>query len=161
MSDQTPTPLTAPAEASRVDWTVVAMHVLVPLIVAWQITALLADEWSVTLFAALVPLLAIGLRPAVWGIASGMRSQDPPRRHAYLERRDNAANVSLVTMAGAGLAVMDVFRLPGAPYWLNQPNAGLVLAAIAVFLVWLATHARIPAEVKAGWKDLLGSKGRD
>jgi len=159
VSDQAPTPLTAPAEASRVDWTVVAMHVLVPLIVAWQLTAFLSEEWSVTLFAAFVPLLGIGLRPAVWWIASGMRSQDPPRRCAYLERRDNAANVSLVTMAGTGLAVMDVFKLPGAPHWLNQPSAGLVLAAIAVYLVWLATHARIPAEVKAGWKDLLGMKG--
>jgi hypothetical protein len=160
VSDPAPTRLAAPAESSF-DWTVVSMHALVPLVVAWQFTALLGEEWSVTLFAAFVPLLGIGLRPAVWGIASGMRSQDPPRRRAYLERRDNAANVSLVTMAGTGLAVMDVFKLPGAPYWLNQPNAGLVLAAVAVYLIWLATHARIPAEVKAGWKDLLGPKGHD
>jgi hypothetical protein len=78
----------------------------------------------------------------------------------YLERRDNAASISLVTMAGLGLAIMDVFKLPGSPYWTNQPNAGLVLAAVAVYLVWLATYASVPDEVKAGMGADSHTEGR-
>ncbi len=77
----------------------------------------------------------------------------------YVERRDNAANVSLVTMSGLGLALMDVLSLPGRPHWTNQPSAGLLLAAIAVYLVWLATYANVPREVKEGWAELIGWKG--
>ena len=129
-----------------------------PLAVAAAFTRLLAGEWSLPLLAAFYPLLLIGLRPAVWGVAASRHADGVRRRVLYLERRDNAANVSLVTMAGLGLAIMDVFKLPGSPYWTNQPNAGLVVAAVAVYLVWLATYSSVPDEVKRGWARILTRK---
>lgn len=76
----------------------------------------------------------------------------------YLERRDNAANVSLVTMALAGLAIMNVFGLRGRPHWTNQPDVGLLLAAVVVYLVWLATYSSVSVENKRGWATLFGWK---
>jgi len=132
--------------------------VAAPAAVAASFTRLLAGGWDGPLFAALFVLLLVGLRPAVWAVRAGMQPTDSRRRVLYLERRDYSANTALVTMALTGLAIMDVFRLPGAPHWTNQPSAGLVLAAIAVYLVWLSTHASVPDEVKRGWARLMGRK---
>ncbi|MDF1542976.1 MAG: hypothetical protein P1P71_07635 [Anaerosomatales bacterium] len=137
---------------------VVIAHLAVPVVFAAIFAGLLAEGWSWPLFATFLPLLAVGLRPAVWGIAARMRESQKIRSVRYLERRDNAANVSLVTMSITGLAIMDVFRLPGSPHWLNQPTAALLLAAVAVYLVWLATYSSVPIEVKRGWTILLGGK---
>jgi hypothetical protein len=145
--------------ADRVpDWAVADALVIVPVCVAAAFTLLLAEEWSLSLFGPLFVLLLIGLRPAVWSVASWLRAGQKRRSVLYLERRDNAANISLVTTAGLGLAIMDVFKLPGSPYWTNQPNAGLVLAAVAVYLVWLATYSSVPDEVKRGWTQVLTRK---
>lgn len=76
-----------------------------------------------------------------------------------MERRDNAPNVSLVTMSLLGLGIMDVLGLPGRPQWTNQPEAGLLVAVVAVYLVWPATYALVPDEVRRGWAKLLGGKG--
>ncbi len=129
-----------------------------PAALAALFTRLLAGGWSWPLFGALLALMLVGVRPAVWAVRAGMQPTDSRRRVLYLERRDYTANTSLVTMALTGLAIMDVFRLPGAPYWTNQPSAGLVLAAIAVYLVWLSTYASVPGEAKRGWAGLLGRK---
>lgn len=159
MSDvQAGTVETSPS-APRADRGVAIAHVVVPVLVAAGFTRLLTGGWSWPLFASLLPLLGIGLRPAVWGVAARMRAGEKRRRVLYLERRDNAANVSLVTMSGLGLAIMDVFGLPGAPYWTRQPDAGIALAAVAVYLVWVATYSSVPDEVKRGWARLLGGKG--
>jgi len=147
-----------PAVGPRPDWGVARALFIVPAVVAAAFTALLAEEWSWPLFGPLFALLLIGLRPAVWSVASWLRAAQSRRSVLYLERRDNAASVSLVTMAGLGLAIMDVFKLPGSPYWTNQPNAGLVLAAVAVYLVWLATYSSVPDEVKRGWTRILTRK---
>lgn len=148
----------APAVESEPDRAVAEAFFIVPVVVASAFTTLLAEEWSWALFGPLFVLMLIGLRPAVWAVAAWLRASEARRSVLYLERRDNAANVSLVTMAGLGLAIMDVFKLPGDPYWTNQPNAGLVLAAIAVYLVWLATYSSVPGEVKRGWVRILTRK---
>ncbi len=141
------------------DWDVVKAHLSAPALVAAFFTRLLSGGWSWPLFGAIAALLLVGLRPAVWSVAASLRSRGKIRRVRYLERRDNAANVSLVTMSILGLAIMDVFRLPGSPYWTNQPNAGILLAAVAVYLVWLATYSSVPIEVRRGWTQLLEQKG--
>lgn len=146
------------APSPGLDAAVAIALVAVPAAVAALFTRLLADGWSWTLFVPLFILLLVSLRPAVWAVRAGMQPTDSRRRVLYLERRDYSANTALVTMALTGLAIMDVFRLPGAPYWTNQPRAGLVLAAIAVYLVWLSTHASVPDEVKRGWARLTGRK---
>ncbi len=74
----------------------------------------------------------------------------------YLERRDNAAAPGLLAMAFLGLALMDVLSLPGGPHWTNQPRAGFLLGFVAVYMVWIATYARLPHEVREGWSALLG-----
>jgi hypothetical protein len=148
----------APAVDPAPDWAVAGALVIVPAMVAAAFTLLLAGEWSWPLLGPFFALLLIGLRPAVWSVASWLRAAQKRRSVLYLERRDNAASVSLVTMAGLGLAIMDVFKLPGSPYWTNQPNAGLVLAAVAVYLVWLATYSSVPDEVKRGWTRILTRK---
>lgn len=149
------------AEGARnVDTTVVISHVAVPALLAIFYTSLLAEGWSWAIFATVVPLFAFGMRPAAWSISAGTRSRTKSRRVRFLERRDNSANTAFLAMAVLGLAIMDVFKLPGAPHWTNQPDAGLMLAGVAVYLVWLATYARIPREVKQGWSELLGRKGR-
>ena len=148
----------APAVGPEPDWNVARALFIVPAAVAAAFTGLLAEEWSWPLFGPLFVLLLIGLRPAVWAVASWLRASQARRSVLYLERRDNAASVSLVTMAGFGLAIMDVFKLPGSPHWTNQPNAGLALAAVAVYLVWLATYSNVPGEVKRGWTRILTRK---
>ena len=160
MTDRTASKPLPESSSASWDWELIAAHVSVPALAAWGFSSLLSEgEWSVGLFASVLPLLAIGLRPAVWGIAASLRSRGRRSRVGYVERRDNAANVSLVTMSGLGLALMDVLSLPGRPHWTNQPSAGLLLAAIAVYLVWLATYANVPREVKEGWAELIGWKG--
>jgi hypothetical protein len=150
----------APTVEHDPDWAVAGALVIVPVAVAAVFTALLTDEWSWSLFAPLFVLLLVGLRPAVWAVASWARARQKRRSVLYLERRDNAANVSLLTMAGLGLAIMDVFKLPGSPYWTNQPSAGLAIAAVAVYLVWLATYSSDPEEIKRGWAQILRRKDR-
>ncbi len=142
----------------RVDRSIVIAHLAVPLGLASFYTGLLAEGWSWTVFATVLPFFAFGLRPAVWSVLAGSRSRGKAARARLLERRDNSANTALIAMAVLGLAIMDVFRLPGAPHWTNQPDAGLMLAGVAVYLVWLATYARVPVEVRAGWAGLFGRK---
>lgn len=139
----------------------VAAHIWLPFIFATSLTVLLGEGWSWTLFAALAPLTAFALRPASWALSSALCPGDERRQGAYRERLKAGANTSLVVAAILGLSIMDVFRLPGAPYWTNQPDAGLSLAAVAVYLVWLASHANVPKEIKAGWREMLGSKGSE
>lgn len=151
----------APRRARKgADWPVALAHVITPIAVAAAFTVILTG-WSWPFFGAVLPLLAIGLRPAVWGVAASLRSNDEPRRRAYLSRRKAVASPSLVIMAILGLSFMDVFRLPGAPHWTNQPDAGLSLAAVAVYLVWLSSHANIPAEIRTGWRAALGPRRSD
>jgi len=158
VSDHSAPEVHEPADVYEFDRTIVNAHLATPVLAAAVFTALLTDEWSWPLFGPLFVLLLVGLRPAVWSVASWSRASQKRRSVLYLERRDNAANVSLVTMAGLGLAIMDVFKLPGSPYWTNQPNAGLVVAAVAVYLVWLATYSSVPIEVKRGWARILTRK---
>lgn len=158
MSDRSAHEAEGPADVYEFDRAIVNAHIVTPIAAAAVFTRLLAGEWSWPLFAAFLPLLAIGLRPAVWSVLASLRGHKRIRRIRFLERRDNAANVSLVTMAVLGLAIMDVFRLPGSPHWMNQPNAGLLLAAVAVYLVWLATYSAVPVEVRRGWTSLLERK---
>jgi hypothetical protein len=131
----------------------------VPAAVAALFTWLLAGSWSWALFGPLFVLLFIGLRPAIWAVAASGSPVGAPRRVLYLERRDHTANTALVVMAIAGLAIMDVFRLPGSPYWTNQPIAGSVLVAVAMYLVWVSTYSSIPTELRQGWVGLLKGKG--
>lgn len=133
---------------------------LLPLAVTALVTRVLAGEWLWPLFWRLFVLFLWALRPAVWALAAGRRPEGDRRRVLYLERRDYTANTALVIMAIAGLAIMDVFRLPGSPHWTHQPAAGLVLAAIAIYLVWVSTYASIPDEVKRGWASLFERKDR-
>lgn len=151
-------PQGAPAPAmGRLDRGLVTAHVVTPLATAALFTRVLTGGWSWALYAAFAVLMAIGLRPAMWSVAAGLRSRRS-RRVLLVERRDNAASISFVAMALLGLGIMDVFGLPGYPHWTNQPEAGLLLAAVAVYLVWLATYARIPDEVRRGWSALLERK---
>lgn len=131
----------------------------VPATVAALFTWLLAGRWSWELFGPLFVLLFIGLRPAIWAVAGSRWPAGAPRRVLYLERRDHTANTALVVMAITGLAIMDVFRLPGSPYWMNQPIAGSVLVTVAMYLVWVSTFSSIPTELRHGWAGLLERKG--
>jgi hypothetical protein len=62
---------TRPLSASGPDWASPVALLIVPLAVAAAFTrSLLAGEWLWPLLRPLCALLLIGLRPAVWGVAS-------------------------------------------------------------------------------------------
>lgn len=131
-------------------------HVLVPPAGAMAFASVLSPEFDLRLWVVVLAYMWFALRPAVWAVFAAMHGSASPRGELYLERRDNAAAPGLIGMAFLGLALTDVLSLPGGPHWTNQPRAGYLLGFVCVYMVWVATYARLPREVREGWSALLG-----
>ncbi|MDA3935954.1 MAG: hypothetical protein PF636_03685 [Actinomycetota bacterium] len=136
-------------------------HILAPPVAAYAFSAVLAGGFDLRLWVVVLAYMWFALRPAIWGMFAAAYGPETPRGVLYLERRDNAAAPGLLAMAFLGLALMDVLSLPGGPHWTNQPRAGFLLGFVAVYMVWVATYARLPHEVREGWSALLGSAVSD
>ncbi len=141
---------------SGFDLPAAVVHMLAPPAGAYAFANVLSDGFDLRLWAVVLAYMWFALRPAIWGMFAAAHGPASARGLLYLERRDNAAAPGLVAMAMLGLALMDVLSLPGGPHWTNQPAAGFLLGFVAVYMVWVATYARLPHEVREGWSALLG-----
>jgi hypothetical protein len=148
------------AEALRkgLDSAVIDAFIIVPPVAAVLWLLLLSGRFDEAAAAILWVLFFFALRPVVWLWASERERIGKPRVEAYRERQRNATNTAFAASVLIGLAALDVVKLPGGPYWTNQPRASFGLVAVVVYLAWLAQKANIPAEVSAGYGRLFGRK---
>lgn len=138
------------------DGGLLAAFVFAPVLAAAGWLYLLAGREPLPTLLAVWVLMFVAVRPVVWDWGAS-RDGLPERRAAvYRERQAHSANTAFIAAAMIGLATLDVIKLPGAPYWTDQPRASFALGAVAIYLIWLAQKASIPAEVGAGWRRLLG-----
>jgi hypothetical protein len=142
----------------KLDSGVIDAFVIVPPLVAVAWLLLLSGRFDEAAAAVLWVMFGFALRPVIWFWAAQRPDMEAARVDAYRERRHNSTNTAFIATALIGLAALDVVRLPGAPYWIDQPRASFALAAVAVYLTWLAFASDIPVEVAAGWRGMLGKR---
>lgn len=137
------------------DRPLIAAFVLVPMVVGPAIAFALTMGFDPVTYVTITALVSVMTRSAIWHLrASGLAE---PRATLYRERRDASANMSFLGGIVIGLAIYDIVPLPSGPLWTaQQPRASFTLLAIIVYLVWASQYARIPVEVRDGWKRLLG-----
>lgn len=144
-----------PLVVEGLDRPLVAALVGVPLVVGPAIAFALTLGFDPILYVVVTGLTAIATRPVIWHVRA-FRLEDR-RAAVYRARRDATANTSFIAALLICLAIYDILPLPGAPFWTTQqPRASFTLLSIIVYLVWTAQYARIPVEVRDGWKRLLG-----
>jgi len=149
----------APQRVLRVvegpDRVIAAAFVAVPLVLGPIIAFVLTLGFNVVTYAAITVLTAGMVRSVIWH-ARGMGLAGA-RAELYRERRDATAGTSFFSGFMICLVIYDILPLPGGPFWTDQqPRAWVMLLSIIVYLVWAAQYARIPVEVRDGWKRLLG-----
>ena len=151
----TPLPEREPRVIQGTDRGIAVAFVAVPLIAGPAIAFALTLDFDIVIYAVITVLVAIMVRAAIWHIRSlGLAD---PRATIYRERRDATVNTSFLAGLIIGLIIYDIVPLPGPPIWTTQqPRASFTLLTIIVYLVWASQYARIPAEVRGGWKRLLG-----
>ncbi len=140
------------------DQGVVATFIFAPPVAAVLWLLFLSGRFDDVAAAVLWVLFLLALRPLVWHWAASRDRLSPERATAYRERERHSVNTAFAAAVLVGLAAFDVLRLPGAPYWTDQPRASFALVPVLAYLLWLALHADIPAEVSAGYRRLFGAK---
>lgn len=137
------------------DRAIVIAFVSAPLVIGPVMAFVLSGRFEPVTFVAFTVLVAVMLRSAIWHLRAMTIAQ--PRAALYLERRDATSNTSFIAGLLIGLAIYDILPLPAGPFWsAQQPRASFTLLAVIVYLVWAAQYARIPVEVRDGWRRLLG-----
>ena len=143
------------SRARGFDAAVLDAFIVAPAVVSLGWLLLLSGGFDERAMAVVWLLAALALRPLVWRWASSRQGTPERRAGAYHERERYAANTSFAAAAVMGLGALDVFRLPGGPYWQHQPGGWMALSFVALYLVWLSSRTDIPREVSAGWGGLL------
>jgi hypothetical protein len=145
--------------SGRFDHAPLDAFIIVPPVAAVVWLLLLSGRFDEGAAAILWVLFLFAVRPLIWLWAAERNGLDAGRAALYRERQRNSTNTAFAATVLIGLAALDVLKLPGGPYWKQQPRASFALVAVVIYLVWLAQSADIPGEVASGYRRLFGRKG--
>jgi len=152
---ETPKPQREPVVLEGPDRVLLTAFIAVPLVLGPLMAYILSLGANAVTYVAFTVLTAAMVRSAIWHLRAMTVAE--PRATLYRARRDATANTSFLAGLLIGFAIYDIMPLPAGPFWsAQQPRASFTLLAVIVYLVWAAQYARIPAEVRDGWKRLLG-----